>query len=704
VKNELKFNIPLTYPEGITLSCSLTSLQAGASSISCQVDRAINSDQIAFEQLTIKDGIEEVLTIGSIVSEVNITCSEGLLQEAKGRINIEVTFRQVSQLKENGSNGFLFFFAGLLTKAYKAGDQLKIKIVVLINADKMEKDSTFKLKSDVSPSEGRQIQGDFDCEVTVESDEYKNINFTNPKSISISTNNPEVSGVADQEDTQLSPLSTDKAIEETKEAQEQNATLTDLAETLDYSEEENKNKLPPTFEPVTLDLTNKICSRGKFKIKGKFSSDVTEEMIFNLPLSYPTSNIKCKVDEAKANEEIEVSCKVGKGFKKVNSLVIENRLLKKKNKEMIFINKKSFKLDEECQCENYNTYKLKKSKERQNASFSFLSLGNLSTSGRKASFNMGIMKKPQVKFIVIVIPVIITVRVRSNLRQLQQVEDLYLNANCDISSQEGNVADLNCNSDNLSGEPVSLLLDNDDIENVSGLPENADPSKSTYYMDLSNPNILKTLNNLPTVTIESIDGSNCSQFGNYTITGTYEGGSLNDTSNVEIPFGYPDSSGLCHLKVDGNKVLMDCHNKEKFDVSTIMFEQKLIKDSEGNYLFNLNNYTNQKQFACDISVNSTVQSSKTDEEKANNTLPDSDNQNTNQKYNKGFYRKSSNGLSGGAIAAIIICSIVALAIVGALIGLSRKGIKDPTKAPIDTTIGNNSSLQEFSYNPKKNEF
>jgi hypothetical protein len=206
------------------------------------------------------------------------------------------------------------------------------------------------------------------------------------------------------------------------------------------------------------------------------------------------------------------------------------------------------------------------------------------------------------------------------------------------------------------------------------------------------------------VTIESIDGSNCSKFGNYTISGTYEGGSLKDTSNVEIPFGYPDSSGLCHLKVNGNKVLMDCHNKEKFDVSTIMFEQKLIKDSEGNYLFNLNNYTNQKQFACDISVNSTVLPSKSDEEKpstneekpaSNNTSKDSD-----KNYNRRFYKNSSGGLSGGAIAAIIICCIVALAIVAVLIGLSRKG----TQAPIDTRIGNNSTLQNLPYNHKENEF
>ena len=149
------------------------------------------------------------MTIGSIVSEANIVCSDGLLQEAEDRTNIEIAFRQVSQLKENGSNGFSFFFAGLLTKAYKAGVQIKIKIVVLISGDKKEKDATCKLKSDVSPSEGRQIQGDFDCEVTVESDEYKSINFTNPES----TNNPEISGISEEEETQINPLSKDKEVE-----------------------------------------------------------------------------------------------------------------------------------------------------------------------------------------------------------------------------------------------------------------------------------------------------------------------------------------------------------------------------------------------------------------------------------------------------------------------------------------------------------
>ena len=688
MKNELKFNIPLTYPEGITLSCSFTSLQAGDSSIICQIDRTLENDQIVIEQMIIKKGNEEILTIGSIVSEDNITCSDGLLQEAEERTNINIAFRQVSKFRENGSNGFSFFFAGLVTEEYKAGYERNIKMAVLIDDSQKEKDATCKLRSDVSPSAGRQIQGDFDCQTTIESYEYSRIDFTDPETISISTNNPEVSGVSEQEDTKLSPLSTDIEINETIAAQEQNEiTLTDLSVTLDYSEEENKNEFPPAFQPESLKLTSKMCSRGKFKIIGKFSTDITEQLVFNLPLSYPTTNVKCKVDEARAYEDVEVSCKIGKAFRKVSSLVIENRLIKKKNKEILFITQKSFKLDEEYKCESYNTYKLEKSKKRQMSSFSFISLSNYQTSRRVSRFNMGIMKKPEAQFTVMEISVIITIRASSNLRLLQQTQDSYLSVNCDISNQYGNVANLDCSSDELSGTPVSFLLDNDDIENISGLPEDPDPSISTYNLDLSNLVLLKTLNNLPTVTIESIDGSTCYKYGNYTITGTYEGGSLKDTSNIDIPFGSPDSSGFCQLKVNGNKVVMDCHNKEKFDVSTIMFEQRLIKDSEGNFLFNLNNYTNQKQFACDISVNSILPSSKTNEDNTNNktntnTYPNTNNNTNNSStekepnksdedestdntkiFNKGKYKKGSSGLSGGALAAIIICCIIILAII-----------------------------------------
>jgi hypothetical protein len=383
-------------------------------------------------------------------------------------------------------------------------------------------------------------------------------------------------------------------------------------------------------------------------------------------------------------------------------LVIENRLLKTKSKEVVFINKKSIKLDEECQFENYYHYKLEKSKKRRKSGFSFLSLGNFAPSKSMAKFNMGIMRKPNVAFTTIKISIIIIKIVSSNLRQLQQNEGS-ISANCAVSDENGNIANLDCSSAPLSGTPQGLLLDNDDIEEISGVPDDADPSKPTYNLDFKDTNLLKSLNNLPTVSIDKIDGSTCYKNGDYTIEGTYKGGSLKDTPNVEIPFGNPDSSGLCQLKVVGNKVTMDCHNKEKFDASTIMFEQNIIKDSEGNYLFNLNSYTNKAQFACDISVNSVLPKEEPNnpDSGSNPTTTPNNPGETTKRYNKNYYKGSSSGLSGGAIAAIIICCIVALAIVGALIGLGLKG--KAATAPIDTTVGTNSSLSNFAYNPKKNE-
>jgi len=43
--------------------------------------------------------------------------------------------------------------------------------------------------------------------------------------------------------------------------------LTDLTETLDYTEEENKNKLPPTFQPETLKLTINYAQEVNSKLK-----------------------------------------------------------------------------------------------------------------------------------------------------------------------------------------------------------------------------------------------------------------------------------------------------------------------------------------------------------------------------------------------------------------------------------------------------
>ena len=96
---------------------------------------------------------------------------------------------------------------------------------------------------------------------------------------------------------------------------------------------------------------------------------------------------------------------------------------------------------------------------------------------------------------------------------------------------------------------------------------------------------------------------------------------------------------------------MNCQNKEKFDVSSIVFTPSVIQDSNNKEIFKLDGYYNQKRFACAMSVYSEIP------EKGNST----------DFHNHIATKKSSGGLSGGAIAAIAICSVVALAIIAAII-------------------------------------
>ena len=62
--------------------------------------------------------------------------------------------------------------------------------------------------------------------------------------------------------------------------------------------------------------------------------------------------------------------------------------------------------------------------------------------------------------------------------------------------------------------------------------------------------------------------------------------------------------------------------------------------------------------------------------------------------------KNSNGLTGGAIAAIIICSIIALAIIAALILFAKKGTFS-SKPPVSNF--KNSTMNIFSSDQNTNE-
>lgn len=310
-----------------------------------------------------------------------ITCQNGLLLEADKRTKINISFRQVSHFVNNGNNGFSFFFA--LTQGYI----VNLNIVILVKDIKLEKVAKCSLQNDVSPNNDEQVQGDFNCEVILEKSEYDNVNFNDPESIKISPYNEEIGGISDLENDEASPLATDKAIKEAKDDQENGETLSELAECVDYYLEENKRIIPPAFEVLGL-IDEKNCVRKrKLRLRGVFSSPIKKEMHFFLPLSYPSSQIKCKVYETQAREEVEVTCKIQKEFKSTTSFVLEERVLKNKKKEMVFIKSKRFNFfNSPFDCENYNNEKLELANKRMNAKLTFIQMSKIKLVDEQGQF------------------------------------------------------------------------------------------------------------------------------------------------------------------------------------------------------------------------------------------------------------------------------------------------------------------------------
>ena len=165
---------------------------------------------------------------------------------------------------------------------------------------------------------------------------------------------------------------------------------------------------------------------------------------------------------------------------------------------------------------------------------------------------------------------------------------------------------------------------------------------------------MKYIDSLPNVEIEDIDYTDCEKNGIYIIKGKLKDGNLDNYSNVEIPFGSPDSTGLCDIIVHGNEVTMKCNNKEKFDISSVVFEPQVIKNYDNQDIFKLGSYYYLKRFSCAMSYNSEI--------------PDND---VVTVYNEPT-KKKSHGLSGGIIALMVICFIVCIAIIIMIFLRNRK--------------------------------
>ena len=661
-----QFSIPLTYPEGITLTCSFEDQD-----IQCIADKELD-DSVIIEQMVISEGGEELFILQKVIQD-SMSCANGLKVQAEEKTNVAVSFRQVCKIEEKPS-GFSFFFFALVNKNLPQSYVLEINIIVMIGGSPVEKVAKCTLKEAVTVT-GSPVQGDFECEVALESGEK-----AETKDLSLSPNNGNIGGCAELTPEELSPSATDEAIKN--------------GEISDFSLPENKNKVPPSFTISTMNFA-KCASKGKIKVEGEFSEEIKEEMTFELPFSFPAAKVKCTVESATAKQKVEIVCKMQKVKKSLmfKQLIIEPRLLKKKRAEMLYVQKANIELEEEgIKCENYNDIKLQLAKRRkENAKFSFIQIGR--PTGFNFWFFLALTKKlPTVEFTSMTIEVTLTIE-KNRRRNLDTVElDDDTTIKCTPNKDQGteNSCPLNC--EGKGSNPVAVEFEDDKI---SGAPDKV-TIDTNPNPDYSKKTALEEFDKLPSLTVTNIASNNCSNTGKYIIEGTFTG-TLNSANDMTIPFDSPDSSGLCDLEVESNNFKLNCENKEEFDVSEIMLSPKVVYDKSGNEaLFKISNdFTAPKPFACAIGNLTTSEPDSAissliiiSTDIINGTEPASEGQ-------KRFTKNSKSGLGGGAIAGIVVACVVAIAIVGAVFAISKSSaaVAGATNA---ASVDNTTSINKFN--------
>ena len=656
LKYDIQFELPFSSPK-ITATCIIKkSKELINVEMNCKTKGNIPNQQVKIAQTSLLDNKKkELLLIEKYNNNLDkIVCVNSKLQI----VEYPITFRQVNKFRKLNNNKFSFLFAGLSQKNLYKGVTIKILVVFVKEIGgkiekRNQKDITCTLNSDVTPFNGGFAQADFYCEDNLE-DDADSIEI-------ISSNN--VTGINDEiKDYEKNPKLTEEEIEKTK-------NTGGIGKIIDYTLQANKLDIIPIIQIISLSK-NKCVDKGILKFKAKFSEDINQKLDFEIPLSYPSSSIKCSSPKAKANKEIFIDCKIQKEFYGIKEIFIEPTIIKKLNKEILFASKTNLTDIGIINCIDYNQ-KLLQDLKRKNETYTFVQTNNFKIINKRILFNLIIfqLKKKYEQTIKIII--IITKRI-SSLRNLEEIDEIEEEITCK-KEQADELVNYICEGDNNNinnkTEIENFIIESDEMTGLSDI--NTNPIETDENIgkglvrDFSDPELIKLkMPRLDGTDLKVNDNNECED-GVFTIDGTLKDKEVYEKGeNAELNYLYPSGSGaICNFKETkiNNPLHMECHNKDYFEYENLIIDTQMI----GRH-FILDRTESKGEITCSISPYSFKEAQS--EEASEGDVKNS--------YYK--TKSSSSGLSGAIISAIVIICFVILVLIGIIIALIKKRVIPPS--------------------------
>lgn len=206
-----------------------------------------------------------------------------------------ISFRQLNNFAFNETNKVIkFLFLGMISYNLTKGHQIMMNVNLIKNGieDKNNPKTAICVLKDNIIFTNIPVQGDFSCTIL-------NVSDTNVSSF-VFNSSKYIVGIP-QDKILLNPKSTEKYIS--------------LGKLKDYSKQNNEDFIPiPSFNSTK--INDSFCSNyGKFTIFGKLTSNLSNDIVFELPFAYPENiSAKCSIKSHKENEEGEIECETNQKF------------------------------------------------------------------------------------------------------------------------------------------------------------------------------------------------------------------------------------------------------------------------------------------------------------------------------------------------------------------------------------------------------